>query len=170
MTTERQRRANQANARHSTGPRTEAGKATSSQNAITHGCYTSNVAAIPRGAFAEDQQQLDAFVAAIVDDLNPRDTIERCVAEEIAGLLWKARRLGVFEAEAVANASPSHPLIPTRIGDPHEPRERGASTVLHDVLEHTARIDRSLSRRLDDTLTRFERLRQRPLIERDSVQ
>lgn len=40
MTTERQRRANRANAQKSTGPRTAAGKARASRNAVTHGLTT----------------------------------------------------------------------------------------------------------------------------------
>ena len=37
MTTTRQRRANRANAKASTGPKTKAGKARSAQNALRHG-------------------------------------------------------------------------------------------------------------------------------------
>ena len=40
MVTERQRRANQANARKSTGPRSAAGKARAARNAVTHGLNT----------------------------------------------------------------------------------------------------------------------------------
>ena len=41
MTTDRQRRANRANAKSSTGPKTAAGKARAAQNALRHGLNVS---------------------------------------------------------------------------------------------------------------------------------
>ena len=53
MTSQAQTKANQKNARKSTGPKTPAGKARVSQNALTHGIY----AAIPLLP-GEDQDKL----------------------------------------------------------------------------------------------------------------
>lgn len=63
--------ANRSNANRSTGPRTAAGKDRSSRNAIKHGMYARSSLAITEGPFAEDKDQVEAFLDEISDDLDP---------------------------------------------------------------------------------------------------
>jgi hypothetical protein len=60
VTNERQRAANRANAAKSTGPRTEAGKAKASQNALRHGLATALRSA--PGAVEEIERLAQAIV------------------------------------------------------------------------------------------------------------
>jgi hypothetical protein len=85
---DRQKAANRANAAKSTGPRTEAGKARSSQNAIRHGFY-SDVIAIGD----VEAQEFDAFRDVFIRSINPRDALELTQAERIAALQYRIGRL-----------------------------------------------------------------------------
>ena len=58
MATDAQIQANRNNATRSTGPRSEAGKVTSTQNSLKHGGYATSSIAIPRGHFAEDPNEV----------------------------------------------------------------------------------------------------------------
>lgn len=170
MTTRRQQEANRRNAQRSTGPRTPQGKERSSMNATSHGCYSTRALAIPRGALAEDPAQIEAFTTSIVTDLAPRDALEAAVADQIAVLLLRARRLGAWEAEAIAGAAPDRTgTFTDTIGltgpEHHQAvlRERGSITAIEDVLTKTCRIDRELSARLKGALDRYRTLQERDL-------
>lgn len=89
--------ANRANATLSTGPRTAAGLARSSSNALAHGL--SARAVVVRGESAE---QWEAFRDAVIVDLAPVGPIEGTLAMRAAELLWRLQRAGAAEA-AVAN-------------------------------------------------------------------
>jgi len=88
-----QAKANQNNARKSTGPKTPAGKAKSSQNALTHGIY----AAIPLLP-GENQDKL----SQLADDINaafaPTDAMEVSIVERI--IIGTIRQIRLREAEA----------------------------------------------------------------------
>lgn len=169
MATERQIAANRANAQRSTGPRTPEGKERSAMNSLKHGCYSERSIAIPRGALAEDPEQVKAFVDELIDDLEPRDLLERVAAREIAYLMLKTLRVSGFEAEALAGASTQ------RLG--HAPAqdtltreeyweyltERGAAHAIDDVLQTTERISGTISLRLTRALDRYEKLQARDL-------
>ena len=64
MTTEKQMAANRRNARHSTGPKTARGKATSAQNATRHGLLAQTVV-----LHDEDPEECAAFYTAIREEL-----------------------------------------------------------------------------------------------------
>jgi hypothetical protein len=70
------------------------GKATSSQNAYRHGLRSASVIAP-----GEDPAEYTAFALEIVEDLQPVGIAQRLIAERIAQLQWKLRR--VPEAEFV---------------------------------------------------------------------
>src|SRR4051794_39457172 len=71
MTSSKQTRANRENAKRSTGPRTDAGKASSSKNAMRHGLL-SEASTLPD----EDPAEFDAHAAAIKRDLEPVGGLE----------------------------------------------------------------------------------------------
>jgi hypothetical protein len=95
---------NQRNAQRSTGPRTPAGKRRSRANALTHGVTADQIDAVPRGLFAEDPAQEQAYIAGIVESLAPRDAIERVQALMVAKRYRQARRLDRLEAVSLGAA------------------------------------------------------------------
>ncbi len=48
------------------GPRTAAGKSRSSRNAVKHGMYSRSRLAITEGPFAEDEDEVEAFLDEII--------------------------------------------------------------------------------------------------------
>jgi hypothetical protein len=93
----------------STGPRSLAGKAISSQNALKHGLASGRII-IEGEDPAEYQVALDGFL----QDLNPEGQIETALVHEIANAQWfKARSLR-FQAEAFNTYTPDgqHVLPP----------------------------------------------------------
>jgi hypothetical protein len=88
MSSTAQTAANQANAKFSTGPRTVAGKAASSQNHVKLGlaCRTFAV----RGW--ESQEDFDAYANALIADYQPVNTIESTLVLKIAQHHWCSQR------------------------------------------------------------------------------
>jgi hypothetical protein len=93
MATEKQILANQQNAQHSTGPRTESGKRRSRRNAIRHGLTAEMVIDT-----LEDAADYRAFERAIKSDYSPQTAIEVQLASRLASLLWRLRRAVIIES------------------------------------------------------------------------
>jgi hypothetical protein len=93
MTTEKQIIANQQNAKHSTGPRTESGKRRSRRNAIHHGLTAEAVIDT-----LEDAADYRAFERAIKSDYSPQTAIEGQLVSRLASLLWRLRRAVIVES------------------------------------------------------------------------
>jgi len=111
MTSIAQAKANQNNARKSTGPRTPAGKAKSSQNALTHGIY----AAIPLLP-GENQDKLSQLADDVAAALQPTDAIEVSIVERI--IVGTIRQIRLREAEAAKlRISMSDHMIAERIAE-----------------------------------------------------
>jgi hypothetical protein len=103
MTSNEQVEANRRNAQHSTGPKTEEGKAASAMNALKHG-LTATTPVLP----TEDPDDRARFRDRLLDDLAPVGALEERLAEEVLDLSWRLRRatnleLGVL-ARGVASA------------------------------------------------------------------
>lgn len=87
---------NRANAQHSTGPRTAAGKARSSTNAHRHGLCAIGLAP------GEDRTERDEFVAAVIDELaSDGGTLARELAQHAACAALSLRRASRAEAAAL---------------------------------------------------------------------
>lgn len=100
MISDRKLAANRRNAQRSTGPRTPAGRARSSQNALRHGLHARS-AVIPR---AEDPAAWDAHLASTLASLAPVGPLEVTLAERAALLLWRLGRVARYEHETIATA------------------------------------------------------------------
>jgi hypothetical protein len=97
MTTPKQVEARRNNALQSTGPKTAAGKARSSQNALRHG-LRSEQPVVPG-------ESPDAWVAhrdGIRRDLAPAGTLEAELADRVALCLWRLRRVARYETGVTA--------------------------------------------------------------------
>ncbi len=81
-----------------TGPTTQAGKAASSRNALKHGILSAAPLVTPQEAPGDWLSHL----AQVRENLAPRDHLETCLAERVALLLWRMRRLACAEALAIA--------------------------------------------------------------------
>jgi hypothetical protein len=104
--------ANRANAQLSTGPRTEAGLANSSKNALKT-ALTGQTVLLP----GDDLEEYTAVMAEYERDLKPVGQLEREVVQTIVDCYWRLRRIQELEyalyahgkeqfADAFPNASP----------------------------------------------------------------
>jgi hypothetical protein len=93
VSTKAQQRTNQSNAEQSTGPQTEQGKQTCSQNALKHGLRAKHPV-IPGEDPAEYQHKVDQLRA----DLWPVNALEDSLVEQIADTSWRLKRLARIEA------------------------------------------------------------------------
>ena len=98
-------RANQQNAKKSTGPRTAEGKARSSANALRHGIYADSRRAITHGLLGEDNAQVEHFLDTVVEELAPRNTVETSCANRIATLWLSQIRRDRYEVDLLREAS-----------------------------------------------------------------
>jgi hypothetical protein len=90
---------NRANAQHSTGPRTEAGKQRSSLNALRHG-LTAQTAVLPTEDLATYQQHVQQFL----DEYQPATPTETQLTHELANTAWRLNRIPLLEAELLTRA------------------------------------------------------------------
>ena len=98
MTSKARIEANRRNAKLARGPRTAEGLARSSQNARKHGILAAEVV-LPHVERAADWT---AHRKAVLADLAPFGAIEQALAERVAGLLWRLRRVERYETATLA--------------------------------------------------------------------
>jgi hypothetical protein len=91
--------ANRRNSRHSTGPRTPAGKQRSSQNALRHG-LTAACAVLP----SEDRAAYDAHRRGFFDEYQPATSTETQLVIEVADTSWRLNRIPTLEAALLDRA------------------------------------------------------------------
>ena len=156
MATERQIAANRLNAERCTGPKTPEGKDAVGRNAVTHG-LTSYSGLLP-GEKLEDFSDLRARVLA---ELAPDSAIEIELAERIASLLWRLRRVPAFEAALLAwthaCTAEMNPFMP------HEPRLIPWRDRNRKILVLGRALDEFLKEGLGGKLSRYETALQRQL-------
>jgi hypothetical protein len=102
MSSEARLAANRQNAQASTGPRTEDGKARSSQNAAALGLFSARAFVRP-----EEIAEYDALRAGLMAELAPASLMEQAHVTEILNSMWRLRRCSLVEASlAELDASP----------------------------------------------------------------
>ena len=99
-TAEQIKQQNQDNARKSTGPKTDAGKARSRCNALKHGLTATTLT--PIDAPGEHTGAYQARLDFILDDLKPQNSIEYVLIERVARSSWKLDRVARYEDAAAA--------------------------------------------------------------------
>ena len=92
MTRTQRRQINRANAQHSTGPKTEAGKKQSSLNALRHG-LTGQIVVMP----TEDLQAYQSHLKSFTDEYNPKGATEANLVQVLADTSWRLNRVAALE-------------------------------------------------------------------------
>ena len=93
MASNRQIEANRENAKKSTGPKTDDGKARSRWNSRKHG-LTAEVLVL-RDEAADDFSELRE---ALAEQYDPQTVMECELVDRMAGIVWRLRRVPTFEA------------------------------------------------------------------------
>jgi len=94
MATDKQIEANRRNAKKSTGPRTEEGKAKSAQNARKHGLTSRRMVLAD-----EDAAEFEQLWRNVHRELNPETQLEVLIVNRIAAVQWRLARVPALEAE-----------------------------------------------------------------------
>ena len=95
MATQAQNIANSANAQHSTGPKSDAGKLAVARNSLSHGLSSNKFAVLPH----EDAAEYENLRAGLHSDFAPGSTVEIFLVDEMARAQWKLRRVAAMEQE-----------------------------------------------------------------------
>jgi hypothetical protein len=95
MTTPSQTAANQANAKHSTGPKSQQGKSRSAENALRHGLASGRLI-IP----GECKAEYEALEADLLKRHRPADITETLLVQEMAQSYWLKERAIRLQAKA----------------------------------------------------------------------
>ena len=98
MSTEAQINANRANAEHSTGPKTEEGKAASSRNHYGHGLSTHTYNDIFFMLPHESSEAYSLLRITLLDEHRPENETERILVDRMAQHHWLRSRAEAFES------------------------------------------------------------------------
>ena len=154
MTTQKQKAANRRNAQFSTGPKTPAGLATSSMNALTHGLTAEQII-----IFDEDPDDFINFRRELMERLLPAGALEEQLAGRIVMCFWCLRRVYRIEACLFARGDDCDELS---MGS--GAREIGAvfrNLAREGSLSQLSRYERTRERALYQALHELERLQAR---------
>jgi hypothetical protein len=109
MATAAQVLANRANAQHSTGPKTEAGKQTTAQNALRHGLAAKGF------LVAEGQEQFFSDLeSSLRGSLKPTSPLQEIVFKRVLESAWHLERCRFALVSLAANNNAPEPML-----DPH---------------------------------------------------
>jgi ABC-type transporter Mla subunit MlaD len=92
---------NRSNAKHSTGPKTKAGKKRSSLNALRHG-LTGQLVVMPDEDLAAYQRHLESFA----DEYKPQGPTESHLVQVLADTSWRLNRIVALETNLLDLAAP----------------------------------------------------------------
>ena len=150
MPTNAQINANRNNAKRSTGPRTEEGKARAAKNSLKHGLLARDTV-LP----GEDPAEFDSQLSALEADIQPANSLEFELVRQIADAQWRMRRLTRLETGFLAAAvDDQRRHLEKRRPDELRPGYDGETLLLGSAMldrtqafVHLARYDGHLSRR-----------------------
>lgn len=147
MTSPAQIAANRRNAQNSTGPKTTNGKASSRRNALKHG-LTAETCLLPGETLAD----FEYLRARLVLEFTPSTAIDEILVERLAGLLWRLRRVGLFERELLV-------WINERQAEAFDQRPQQPLLVWHDALSEKRQAAAKLGRPLEEVFEKDLALR-----------
>jgi hypothetical protein len=104
MSTAAQILANRQNSQLSTGPRTEAGKAASAQNALRHGATARTVVLA-----WENKEEFENLQREYYERFQPDGILEVTLLEDIISAQWRMRRMELVIAAFIDRAAAEHP-------------------------------------------------------------
>ena len=162
MTTHAQIKANRNNAKKSTGPRTEEGKALVAKNALKHGLLARDTV-LP----GEDAADFDRQLSALESDIQPGNSLEFELVRQIADAQWRMRRLTRLETGFLATAvDDQRRHLEKRRPEELRPGYDGETLLLGSAMldrtqafVHLARYDGHLSRRFFGAVKQLADLR-----------
>ena len=147
--------ANRENAKRSTGPRTPAGKAKSSRNALRHGFF-SECLLLPE----EDPQELGDLREAFFLDLCPQGPLEELLVETIVAASWRLRRaLDVESANMRYHNRPTFGVGYFKQSLPDATLEGFTTLLLNHGMERLVHYQQSCERQLQRALKQLLMLR-----------
>jgi len=146
---------NRANAQHSTGPRTEAGKQRSSLNATRHG-LTGQTIVLPSDDLDVYQQRLQRFFA----DYQPQGETEKQLVQTLADAAWRMNRIAALEnnlftlglTEQQELIDTDHPQVRTALATAKSYREQDR------VLANLGLYEMRLARLFEKTLKQLREI------------
>jgi hypothetical protein len=150
MTSERQKAANRANARHSTGPKTSEGIAAVRLNAVRHGLLTRDVV-LPE----EDASAFEDLFNQVRANLSPVGPIEEFLADRVVNAMWRLRRLERAETALFHRLETNRlsiQMLAALHGQAIDEAKEG------DALANLARYERSLERSFHRALDELRRI------------
>ena len=162
MPTNAQIKANRNNAKKSTGPRTEEGKARAAKNSLKHGLLARDTV-LP----GEDPAEFDSQLSALEADIHPANSLEFELVRQIADTQWRMRRLTRLETGFIAAAVAERRRLtekyrPENLRPGYDGETLLLGSALLDrtqVLVHLARYDGHLSRRFFRAVKQLSDLR-----------
>jgi hypothetical protein len=141
---------NQANAQHSTGPKSVEGKRKSSLNALRHG-LTGQIVVMPTEDLQAYQRHLESFTA----EYNPQGPTEAHLVQALADTSWRLNRVAALETNVLTLglASASGPLLsaPQQIQDALAIAAalESQAKALSSLSMHSQRLSRQFERTID---------------------
>ena len=127
--------ANTANAQHSTGPRTEEGKARAAQNARTHGLCAAELVIT-----AEDREEFEDLLAQYQAEIRPQGPLQQVLFNQLVEADWHLRRIRRMETELSSVAGSYLELL----------NDDAVQKKLDRLARHKTRIERSFYRSLKE--------------------
>jgi hypothetical protein len=150
-TSAKQLAANRRNAKHSTGPKTPEGKASSSKNATTHGLLARDTVATFKGCEENQQDFLDTLERNR-EEFSPESGTEEFLVEEITILRWKLRRINRMERH----------LFP-EFQDPNSTADDKQNDACRNLIRYRNSINKDLRHALADLEHQKDRRRAKAL-------
>ena len=133
------------------GPRSAAGRAAVSTNALTHGLTSAKPC-----VWGEKVEEWDAFEDAVVSDLAPVGAVETELARRAALLMWRLRRAARVETAQILYAQGEDHLDLAGVGDEWNMQRFGLPRY-----EDATRYETTMWRALASCLDRLEAMQRR---------
>ncbi|HKD05495.1 MAG TPA: hypothetical protein VKB79_06295 [Bryobacteraceae bacterium] len=114
-----------------TGPRTEAGKAISSQNALKSGLFAKENFVLP-----DEQAEYSRDYLVLMEELSPEGLLEQVFAEEIFSANWRLRRCRLIEATLATRALEDETFDDDKLDRKQRSIDR-ARTAAHTILRRS---------------------------------